>query len=260
MEKSLKSSAKVLEHPNVPAKRRAPRPAKTKRAPATRSPASMSRRLRQVETKRSTILSAALGLFSRYGLHGTSLDQVAVRADMSKSNLLYYFANKEDLYVNVLRDLLKVWLAPLHEFTADQDPRGAISSYIRSKLSISRDQPDASRLFCLEMIQGAPLLREELGRELRDMVERKSDVIRAWVSAGKLGPVDPHHLIYALWATTQHYADFGVQVEAISGKTLNDPVFFEEAVANVQRILLQGVLVPQRPTEALIPQPGSPQA
>jgi len=215
-----------------------------KRAPAPRSPAAVSRRLRQIEDKRSVILAAALGLFSRFGLHGTSVDQVAARADVSKSNLLYYFANKEELYVSVLRELLAIWLEPLRGFHPDQDPREAIADYIRRKLLISRDQPDASRLFCLEMIQGAPLLRDELGRELRDLVERKSEVIRGWVAAGKLAPVDPHHLIFALWATTQHYADFGVQVQALTGRTLDDPAFFEQTVANVQRIVLEGISAP----------------
>ena len=214
---------------------------RAKRAPAARGPAAINRRLRQIEDKRSVILAAALGLFSRYGLHGTSVDQVAARADVSKSNLLYYFANKEELYVCVLRDLLTVWLEPLRGFSVEQDPRESIADYIRRKLVISRDRPDASRLFCLEMIQGAPLLRDDLSRELRDLVEHKSEVIRAWVAAGKLGPVDPHHLIFALWATTQHYADFGVQVQAITGRTLDDPAFFEQTVANVQRIVLQGI-------------------
>lgn len=227
-----------------PGKAKASQRVIAKRTPVPRSPAAVSRRLRQIEDKRSVILAAALGLFSRFGLHGTSVDQVAARADVSKSNLLYYFANKEELYVSVLRDLLAVWLEPLRGFHADQDPREAIADYIRRKLVISRDQPDASRLFCLEMIQGAPLLRDELGRELRDLVDRKSEVIRDWVAAGKLAPVDPHHLIFALWATTQHYADFGVQVQAITGRTLDDPAFFEQAVANVQRIVLEGVSAP----------------
>lgn len=222
-----------------------PSPKRTlaKRAPAVRSAAAVNRRLRQIEDKRAVILRAALGLFSRYGLHGTSVDQVAARADVSKSNLLYYFANKEELYVSVLRELLDVWLEPLRGFRAEQDPQEAIGDYIRRKLVISRDQPDASRLFCLEMIQGAPLLRDELDRELRDLVDAKSAVIRAWVAAGKLAPVDPHHLIFALWAVTQHYADFGVQVQAITGRTLDDPAFFEQAVDNVQRIVLRGIAV-----------------
>jgi TetR/AcrR family transcriptional regulator len=99
-----------------------------------RSASAVSRRLRQIEDKRSAILGAALGLFSRFGLHGTSIDQVAARADVSKSNLLYYFANKEELYVNVLRDLLALWLEPLRGFSAEQDPSEAIGDYIRRKL------------------------------------------------------------------------------------------------------------------------------
>ena len=195
-----------------------------------------------IPNKRAAVLDAALTLFSRYGLHGTSVDQVAAKSGVSKSNLLYYFANKEELYVCVLRDLLAVWLAPLHEFSAEQDPQQALADYIRRKLAVSRDSPEASRLFCLEMIQGAPLLREELDQELRDIVARKSAVIRGWIAAGRLAEVDPEHLIFTIWATTQHYADFAVQVQALTGKTLADPVFFEHTVQNVQRIVLKGVL------------------
>lgn len=225
---------------------RRPRPSgTTSTAPQVRSP-----RKRQPGDKRTAILGAALGLFSRFGLHGTTVDQVAARAKVSKSNLLYYFASKEELYVEVLRDLLHVWLEPLRGFSADQDPREAIASYIRNKLALSRDRPDASRLFCLEMVQGAPLLRDELASELRELVERKSAVIRAWVAEGRLAPVEPHHLVFALWATTQHYADFAVQVQAVTGRTLDDPAFFEESVRDVQAIVLDGVARGQGPAPA----------
>ncbi|EHU01388.1 TetR family transcriptional regulator [Pantoea stewartii subsp. stewartii DC283] len=46
-----------------------------------------------------------------------------------------------------------------------------------------------------------------------------------------------------LWATTQHYADFASQVEAITGNQLSNPVFFEETVENVQRIIIEGIRV-----------------
>ena len=196
-----------------------------------------------VKDRRADVLQAALGLFSRYGLHGTSVDQVAARAEVSKSNLLYYFATKEELYVCVLRDLLGVWLAPLREFSADQDPQQVIGDYIRRKLTASRDSPEASRLFCLEIVQGAPLLRDELDRELRELVVEKSAVIQAWVDDGRLAPVDPQHLLFMLWATTQHYADFAVQVQALTGQTLANPEFFERAVASVQGLVLKGVAV-----------------
>ena len=212
-----------------------PRPAKK---PATQfAPAAAP-----APDRRSTILHAALGLFSRYGVHGTSVDQIAAAAGLSKSNLLYYFATKEELYVCVLRDLLDLWLTPLRSFSADRDPEKSIADYIRAKLAFSRDSPDASRLFCLEMIQGAPLLRDELDRELRELVDAKSSVIQAWIHAGRLAPVDPQHLLFMLWATTQHYADFAVQVQALTGQTLSNPAFFEQTVQSVQGIVLNGVL------------------
>lgn len=200
------------------------------------------RRQQQFEDKRKAILGAALTLFSQKGVHGTSVDNIAALAEVSKGNLLYYFESKEVLYLSVLRQLLALWLEPLRTFSASQNPAEAIGAYIRRKLEASRDDPQASRLFCLELVQGAPLFGEELSLELRDLVERKADVIRAWIADGRLSPVEPHHLIFTLWSITQHYADFAVQVEALTGRTLADPGFFEETVANVRQIILSGVL------------------
>lgn len=202
-----------------------------------------TRRSRAVAAKRNAILAAALEFFSQFGIHGTSLDKVAERADVSKTNLLYYFPSKEELYIAVLKDLLDVWVAPLRALRADQHPLEAIRDYIRLKLEVSRDHPQASRLFCLEMLQGAPLLKAELAGDLRHLVEDKAAVIEAWVVQGKLAAVQPHHLIFMLWATTQHYADFSTQVEAITGQTLQDEQFFNQTVENVQRMVIEGIRV-----------------
>ncbi len=212
-------------------------------AKAVRNPsaATLARRERQMESKRAAISAAAIELFSQFGLHGTSLDQVAARADVSKTNLLYYFGSKEDLYLAVLHQLMSVWLAPLRALSVEMEPLAAISEYLRLKLELSRDEPAASRLFCLEIIQGAPLLRGELQHELRDLVHSKTEVIRTWSEAGRLAPVDPYHLIFSLWATTQHYADFRVQVESITGRTLDDPAFFEQVLSSLQALILDGI-------------------
>lgn len=223
------------------AKARPAASAKVAKTPREPSATTVSRRMRLVEGKRTAILEAALEIFSRFGLHGTSLDQVASMADVSKTNLLYYFSSKEELYISVLRQLLEVWLLPLRGFSVDQDPVQAISEYIRVKLELSRDHPAESRLFCLEIIQGAPLLLTELEQPLRDIVEAKVAVIQAWIDAGKLAPVEPHHLIFSLWATTQHYADFRVQIDAVTGKTLDDPLFFNEVLENLQGLILNGI-------------------
>ena len=211
---------------------------KTSRVP---SAATLARRERQMESKRAAISEAAIALFSQYGLHGVSIDQIASRADVSKTNLLYYFPSKEELYLHVLRQLLVIWLAPLRALNVDMEPLEAIREYIRLKLELSRDHPAASRLFCLEIIQGAPLLRGELEHELRDLVQEKHAMIASWINSGRLAAIDPYHRIFSLWATTQHYADFRVQVESITGRTLQDPAFFQEVLASLHIMLLDGL-------------------
>ncbi|MFV9667562.1 TetR family transcriptional regulator [Pantoea graminicola] len=202
-----------------------------------------TRRSRAVAAKRAAILEAALTFFSQFGIHGTSLDRVAELADVSKTNLLYYFPSKEALYVAVLKEILDVWLAPLRALTHDQDPLMAIRHYIRLKLEVSRDHPQASRLFCLEMLQGAPLLKGELAGDLKQLVDDKAAIIERWIAEGRLAGVQPQHLIFMLWATTQHYADFATQVEAVTGQTLSDPAFFDQTVENVQRMIIEGIRV-----------------
>jgi TetR/AcrR family transcriptional regulator len=234
--RSKAPKGKTAKAPKI-SKAKPDKPAPTRQASAT----SIGRRRRLVEGKRTAILEAALAIFSRFGLHGTSLDQVASMADVSKTNLLYYFSSKEELYISVLRQLLDVWLLPLRGFTVEQDPIQAISDYIRVKLELSRDHPAESRLFCLEIIQGAPLLLNELEQPLRTIVQAKVAVIQGWIDAGKLAPVEPHHLIFSLWATTQHYADFRTQINAVTGKSLSDPLFFNEVLENIQALILNGI-------------------
>lgn len=201
------------------------------------------KRSQAVSAKKQAILTAALNTFSQYGIHGTRLEQVAEQAGVSKTNLLYYFPSKEALYVAVMQQILDIWLAPLKAFREDLAPLVAIKEYIRLKLEVSRDYPQASKLFCLEMLQGAPLVMNELTGDLKTLVADKSAIIAAWVESGKLAPIDPHHLIFMIWATTQHYADFATQVEAVTGKTLRDADFFQQTVENVQRIIIDGIRV-----------------
>ncbi|KNC88538.1 HTH-type transcriptional regulator RutR [Trabulsiella odontotermitis] len=201
------------------------------------------KRSQAVSAKKQAILNAALNTFSQYGIHGTRLEQVAEQAGVSKTNLLYYYPSKEQLYVAVLRQILDIWLAPLRAFREDFTPLVAIKEYIRLKLEVSRDYPQASRLFCLEMLQGAPLLMGELTGDLKTLIDDKSAIIAGWIANGKLAPVDPHHLIFMIWASTQHYADFATQVEAVTGSTLKDEAFFQRTVENVQRMIIEGIRV-----------------
>ncbi|MCL5777795.1 TetR family transcriptional regulator C-terminal domain-containing protein [Limibaculum sp. FT325] len=187
-------------------------------------------------------MEAALDVFSREGFRGATIDQIADAADMSKPNLLYYFPGKEEVYRALLERLLETWLDPLRAMDPKGEPAHEIRGYIRRKLEMARDYPRESRLFAGEIMRGAPLLGEVLRGPLKSLVDEKAAVIEGWIAEGKLVAHDPRHLIFAIWATTQHYADFDVQVRAV----LDDEGEgrFHDAARFLERLFLDG-LVPR---------------
>ena len=175
----------------------------------------------------AAILDAALDVFSTHGFRGATVDQIAQAAGLSKPNLLYYFPSKEAIHTALLDGLMETWLDPLRAVDEAGDPLAEILDYVRRKLEMSRDFPRESRLFANEIIQGAPRIGPALSGELKKLVDEKAEVIRHWIADGKIAEVNPHHLIFSIWALTQHYADFDVQVHAVLGGPEVDP--FPEA-------------------------------
>ncbi len=169
-------------------------------------------RTRIQKKNREAILEAALDVFSNEGFRGATLDQIADAAGLSKPNVLYYFSSKEAIYTELLSVLLDTWLDPLRALTGDGEPIDEIVGYVQRKLEMSREFPRESRLFANEIVQGAPRIADQIEGPLKALVDEKAALIRTWIADGKLAEIDPYHLIFSIWATTQHYADFDVQV------------------------------------------------
>lgn len=194
----------------------------------------MTRPRTRIQAKNSaTILEAALEVFSQNGFRGATLDQIAEVAGLSKPNLLYYFASKEAIHTALLSGLLKTWLDPLRAMNPEGEPLAEIMGYVRRKLELSRDFPRESRLFANEILQGAPRILPAIEGELKALVEDRAQVLTGWMDQGRIARLPPHHLIFSIWALTQHYADFDVQVRAVLGEG-HDP--FAEAGAFLETL------------------------
>ncbi|MCK4713055.1 MAG: TetR family transcriptional regulator C-terminal domain-containing protein [Marinosulfonomonas sp.] len=180
-------------------------------------------RTRIQRKNRTTILDAALDVFSQFGFRGSTLDQIAKAAGLSKPNLLYYFPSKEAIHVELLSCLMDTWLDPLRDLDPAGDPKTEILAYVRRKLEMSRNYPRESRLFANEILQGAPRIMDALKGELKQLVDEKATVISGWMDEGKIAQVHPYHLLFSIWSLTQHYADFDVQVRAVLGDEGADP-------------------------------------
>ncbi len=186
------------------------------------------------------ILEAAEYVFSSHGYGGGSLQMIADCACLPKANIVYYFGSKEKLYHAVLERIVGLWESCLDYATAESDPAVVLGSYVREKMELSRCYPQASRIFSGEMIQGAPRLEDYFWNEMRAWMEDRVLVIQSWIDQGKMKAVDPYHLLFHIWASTQHYADFAAQIkEMVPGQEMNEETW-ETAIDNVRELILTG--------------------
>lgn len=193
--------------------------------------------------KKENIINAALIIFSQDGLNGARMESIAKEANISKSNIFYYFQNKEVLYIAVLEKVLSEWLSPLSEININQDPKKALQTYIEAKYEMSKKSPAASRLYALEIMQGAPHLMPVLKGPLKRLVREKVSVIDGWIAENKIKPVSAIHLIFHIWAVTQHYSDFSNQIEAVSSHTLRNKKFAKGALDTSIQLLVDSLIL-----------------
>jgi TetR/AcrR family transcriptional regulator len=186
------------------------------------------------------ILGGAERVFARAGFNGATMAEIAEAAGLPKANLHYYFGSKAELYRAVLANTLHEWLVPLDDLVPEADPREALERYIRAKMRMSAERPDASRVFANELLHGAEVLGELIRGELRDTVRRKARVIERWVADGRMAAVDPVHLFFTIWAATQTYADFDVQVRGVLGREQLTAQDHQRATEHVVSLLLRG--------------------
>jgi TetR/AcrR family transcriptional regulator len=206
--------------------------------------AEQARPMRRADIRRENeklILLAAEKVFAEAGFGGATMQIIADVAGLPKANLHYYFATKEELYRRVVQEIFEIWLHAADSFDDAPGPVEGIGAYITAKMEISRRHPYGSKVWASEVMHGAPVIQDYLETTLRDWTEGRIAVIQRWIDAGQLAPTDPRHLLYMLWATTQHYADFGHQIETLNrGKPLTDAQW-KAATESVKTIILRGI-------------------
>ncbi len=190
------------------------------------------------ERNSDRILIAAEEEFVLHGFKGTSMQSIADRADLPKANIHYYFKNKSNLYQAVLENIMTTWNAVLADMNEDSDPAEVLSKFIHFKIQFSYTNPNSSKIFAMEIIQGAPHLKKYISQDMRHWVKEKSMVIASWIAQGKMRDVDPTQLIFMIWATTQHYADFNTQVLEV----MNRREYDDDGIKNITHFLTDMIL------------------
>lgn len=188
------------------------------------------------------IITAAEAEFARHGYKGASIQKIAEQAGLPKANIHYYFGSKLKLYAAVLAHILDMWDKLLGNLDATSDPAVELEAYIRAKMRLAQEYPQASRIFGIEIMSGAPYLQEYFKQGYQEWFKSRMTVFEVWIAQGKMDALDPAHVIFLLWSSTQHYADFACQISAAlgqPGKALQ-PVDYERATQTLLHIILKG--------------------
>ncbi|MEY3961522.1 MAG: TetR/AcrR family transcriptional regulator [Paracoccaceae bacterium] len=203
-----------------------------------------TRPLRRIEIRQQNetlILQAAEKVFAEAGFGGATMQLIADMAGLPKANLHYYFPTKEALYRQVVQNIFEIWLHAAGSMDRAPGPVEGIGAYIDAKMEISRRHPDGSKVWASEVMHGAPVIQDYLETTLRDWTTGRAALIQRWIDEGKMAKVDPEHLLYMLWATTQHYADFGHQIETLNGGAPLTDAQWRAAKDSVKTMILRGI-------------------
>lgn len=203
-----------------------------------------ARPLRRIEIRQqneSLILQAAEKVFAEAGFGGATMQLIADMAGLPKANLHYYFPTKEALYRRVVRNIFEIWLQAAGSMDRAPGPVEGIGAYIDAKMELSRRHSDGSKVWASEVMHGAPVIQDYLETTLRDWTTGRAGLIQRWIDEGKMAPVNPEHLLYMLWATTQHYADFGHQIETLNADQPLTDQQWRDATDSVKAIILRGI-------------------
>lgn len=191
------------------------------------------------ESNRTKIIEAASKIFASNGYTGTTVQQIAAHAELPKANVLYYFKSKEGIYGAVLSEILSLWNSCLDDATVADEPAEIFTRYIFEKMELSRTYPDASKIFAMEIIKGMPYLSEDMKQNMSEWFESRVNLINEWIKLGKMQAVDPELLLFHIWSSTQHYADFSAQITSLRGDEMSI-TDFDKASTYLANSILSG--------------------
>lgn len=207
-------------------------------------PTAAKRRVQNRDKLEADILAEAVRVFAESGYEGASIATVAENAGLSKQNLMYYFPTKQALYERVLDGVLDDWLERMDSLAdPEQDPRDVLRAYVQAKLRFSREQPWASRVYAMEVISGAQLYGEQIQKRVVPLLRKDIEVFERWIGEGKIAPVNATHLLFAIWAMTQSYADFSTQMALVLNRKQLSKKDFEDAEAMITSMVLSAVML-----------------
>jgi len=154
----------------------------------------MRRKNTAVETE---ILRVAAIIFSECGYQGTTLDDIAAAANISRRTFYSYFAGKDDLLRHIYREVITTSMAAAKRIAQQDLPaREKLRSLIRQQVSNLTAHTALLRVFFMEVVSLPGPLSRSVARANRSYSHIIERVIAEGVRTGELIPLQPKRFSY----------------------------------------------------------------
>jgi AcrR family transcriptional regulator len=185
----------------------------------------------------TTIAQAAKQVFAESGYQGATLEEIAQRAGMSKATIYIYYKNKDDLFLQVVEELVNTAMAiTAEEATTPKQPIEKLYAMVRQKMEFYERERDFFRIYLNEKhgLEIAP--KDPHKKALREMylqgIHTLAKVLQEGMDAGVLRPMDSRRLAFFLQEMMST-----VQVHRFQGKAKTS---VEEDVEQLLELFLHG--------------------
>ncbi len=142
------------------------------------------------DERRRQILEAAQALFSERHYGSVSLDEVAAAAGVARGLINHYFGTKRDLYVEVVREMVRVPPLPVPEYVAGTSVRERVSQAIDGWLAMT----SRNRGTWLDSIRSQGLGDPEIAAIFEEAREDAAIRMIAILGLGPIEDVPPERL------------------------------------------------------------------
>lgn len=193
-----------------------------------------SRREEYAEATRQALVDAAGDLFAERGYAGTSIEDIARGARVTRGALYHHFAGKQEVFVAVFEDLEARMVGALPVFDGAQDPE-AVWEQVVGAFDAALDLCLDPRFQRIGLIEGPAVLGWQRWRELAERYDLGliRDALTALTAAGLIRPQPVELLARVLFAALSE--------AALTIAASDDPPRTRAEAGALLRTLLEGL-------------------
>lgn len=198
-------------------------------------PAPRRQQQRTIET-RQKIIKAALAEFALRGFENTSTREIAQRAHVPHSLVLYHFGCKEDLWYEMVKETVGHYTRysfgePGAPASGTGDPAARLKKILARYIRFSAAFPDFFRVMTHENLVESKRVTWLVKNHVEPLAKHLTELIRRAQSQGLFVEGDPLHLLYIfLGAATVPYRS-ARELELLTGKAQNRPSAIKRHIA-----------------------------